>query len=197
MLPDLESPTGHWKRVLLAYYYTEHNVVLYSGVLFPGLCSSGIGNVCPRQFNWINNSACIRRFGDWNPLRIQTSSVSKTSTLSNEFPFVGRTWILLPVHSWQLQFLMLTLPTKISVPPQPVFQTQDRELLVLLTQMVRSFVINTKVWCSSPPAQNISISKFWKLHKNIRLCIANDCCCLCQTQIYYYIQSDMVQSNMI
>ena len=67
-------------------------------------------------------------------------SVSQTSTLSQKYLFVSRKLMPFPVYSCQYK---LTLQTKISIPPEPVFQNTRYKMFA---QLIRAFGVNPKVW---------------------------------------------------
>ena len=60
--------------------------------------------------HWLNLIAHMARVFGMNPKvggsippRVETFSVSKTSTLTQEHPFVSCKWIVLPTHSWHFK----------------------------------------------------------------------------------------------
>ena len=115
------------------------------------------------------------KVGGSSPSLVETFSVSKTLTFSQEHPFVCRKWMLLPrtVNSSNVNFT-----SKISIPPEPVFKTWDNKCLALIAQMVIAFGMNPKVGVRFPLRSKHFLSqKLWHFHKNIRSCIENECCC--------------------
>ena len=87
--------------------------------------------------------------------RFKTFFVWKTSTRSQDHPSVNRKWMLLLAH-----ISKVSVTTKIFIPPEPVFKTQNNTRLAPIAQMVRAFSMNPKVGVSNIPRVEIfSVSK--------------------------------------
>ena len=79
----------------------------------------------------------------------------------------------------QLTFQMVTLLQKYLYHQSQYSKTWDSICLALIAQMVIAFGMNPKIGGSSPlQFETFSVSKALTLHKNIRSCVENECCCL-------------------
>ena len=114
------------------------------------------------------------KVGDSNPPQVETFSVSKSSTLSQEHSFVSQKWMLWPAHISHFKCLL----KKYLHRQNEYSNTWDGKCLALIAHVVRSFVINPKVGGSSSPEDDtFSVSKNSTFHKNIRSWVENECCC--------------------